>query len=147
MLKTNISWNWEKTKRWNQESVLCIGGWPGGTGGNCVVKWTCLWIWFWFYRIVLIPSLIYTFTEILIKLNTGRSTAAEDTPLDVSCSDRLDLQTNYVLGKKEFIFECLLQAKHWVGLLTYLILSSLIYMRWVVLLAQIHSTTWVLLIT
>lgn len=55
---------------------------------------------------------LYTGNTQRFKLNTEGNTAAGDTPLDVS-SDRFDLQTNYMLGKKEFVFEYLLQAKHW----------------------------------
>ena len=47
---------------------------------------------------------------------------------------------------KEFIHERLLQAKHWVRL-TYLILSSLIFCEWMVLLTQIHSSPQLLIIT
>ena len=47
---------------------------------------------------------------------------------------------------KEFICEHLLQAKHWVRL-TYLILSSLIFCEWMVLLTQIHSSPQLLIIT
>ena len=79
------------------------------------------------------------------RLSSGGNSATKHTSLDSSCSDRFDHQQIVCWGK-EFIRERLLQAKHWVRL-TYLILSSLIFCEWMVLLTQIHSTPRLLLIT
>lgn len=76
-VKNKHFWIERKTDEWNQKSILYSGVDSGVTGRSCVCvvqergKWTCLWIWFWFDGIALMPSISLVYWNLNIHRKCG----------------------------------------------------------------------------